>query len=106
MTLNGTVYGKRDEAGKALMALTNVYHDIEPMKIGEYRGFQISLSFNPHFALHQITLEGGDSYGITMSDSASGNITKINNVLNGFESRIEKAKIESEECANQVRLAQ
>jgi hypothetical protein len=41
-----------------------------------------------------------------MGDSASGNITKINNVLNGFESRIERAEGDLKDCANQVRLAQ
>jgi hypothetical protein len=41
-----------------------------------------------------------------MSESASGNITKINNVLNGFENKIEKTESDLKDCANQVRLAQ
>jgi hypothetical protein len=106
MTINGAVYDKRDEAAKELMALTNVYHDIAPIKIGSYRGFDMALEFNPHFDIHHITLKGNDSYRIDMGDSASGNITKLNNALNGFEERIQKAEGEMRDCANQVRLAQ
>jgi hypothetical protein len=106
MTISGHVYDKRDDAGKELKALTNVYHDLEPIKIGKYRGLDMTLEFNPHFALHHLTLKGNDSYRIDMGDSASGNITKLNNVLNGFEGRIAKAEEELRECANQVRLAQ
>jgi hypothetical protein len=106
MTINGHVYDKRDEAAKELMALANVYHDVEPIKIGKYRGFDMTLEFNPHFDIHHITLKGNDSYRINLGDSASGNITKLNNVLNGFEERIQKAEGEMRDCANQVRLAQ
>ncbi|MDR0652087.1 MAG: DEAD/DEAH box helicase family protein [Synergistaceae bacterium] len=105
MTINGHVYDKRDEAAKELKALTNVYHDIEPIKIGEYRGFDMTLEFNPHFVMHHLTLKGNNSYRIDMGDSASGNITKLNNVLNGFEGRIQKTEEELKECANQARLA-
>jgi hypothetical protein len=106
MTINGTVYDKRDDAAKELMALTNVYHDIAPVKIGEYRGFDMTLEFHPHFDLHHLTLKGNDSYRVDMGDSASGNITKLNNVLNGFEGRVSKTEEELKDCANQVRLAQ
>jgi hypothetical protein len=106
MTINGNVYDKRDDAAKELMALTNVYHDIAPVKIGEYRGFDMTLEFNPHFDLHHLTLKGNDSYRIDLGGSASGNVTKLNNVLNGLEGRVSKTEEEMKDCANQVRLAQ
>jgi hypothetical protein len=105
MAINGHVYDKRDEAAKELMALTNVYHDIAPIKIGSYRGFDMTLEFNPHFDLHHLTLKGNDSYRINMGDSASGNITRISNVLNGFESKISEIGGELKDCENQERLA-
>jgi hypothetical protein len=105
MTLNGAVYGKKDDAGKELMALTNVYHDMEPMKIGSYRGFDMTLEFNPHFDMHHVTLKGNDSYRIDLGDSAIGNITRLNNVLNGLENRIAKAEEELNDCGNQEKLA-
>jgi hypothetical protein len=105
MTINGTVYDKRDEAGKELMALTNVYHDLEPIKIGSYRGFDMTLEFDPHSDLHRLTLKGNDRYKIDMGDSALGNITRLNNVLNGLEDRITKTEEELQDCGNQERLA-
>jgi hypothetical protein len=106
MTINGMVYDKRDEAGKELMALTNVYHSVEPIKIGSYHGFDMMLEYNPHFTRHHLTLKGNDIYWIDMGDSASGNITKLNNILNGFEGKVSKTEGELRDCANQVRLAQ
>jgi hypothetical protein len=106
MTINGMVYEKKDDAGKELMALTNVYHDVEPIKIGSYRGFDMTLEFHPHFSVHHLTLKGNDSYWIEIGDSASGNITRLNNVLNHFEDRITKTEEELKDCANQEQLAQ
>jgi hypothetical protein len=106
MTLNGHVYEKRDEAGKELTALSKAYHDAEPIKIGEYRGFGMSLSYNPHFSVHQITLEGSEKYQVSMGDNASGNITRINNTLNGLDEKMKCVEEELKGCANQVRMAQ
>jgi hypothetical protein len=105
MTINCSVYDKKDDAGKELMALSNVYHSTEPIKIGGYRGFDMTLEFNPHFNLHHIILKGSDGYRVDMGDSAIGNITKLNNVLNGLEGRIAKTEEELNGCVNQVRLA-
>ena len=106
MAISGVLYHKRDEAGKALMEKVSAYEDIKPQKIGSYRGFAMMLEFNPHFALHQLTLKGNDSYRINIGESASGNITKMNNVLNGLWGRVEKTEEELKECGNQMKLAQ
>jgi hypothetical protein len=66
----------------------------------------MTLEFNPHFDLHHIFLKGNDTYRIDMGDSAAGNITKLNNVLNGFEGKVTKTEEELKDCVNQVRLAQ
>jgi hypothetical protein len=105
MTINGHVYDKRDEAGKELIALTNVYHDVAPIKIGTYRGFDMTLEFNPHFDLHHLTLKGNDSYRINMGDSAAGNVTRLGNLLNGFEGKMSEIGGELKDCENQERLA-
>jgi hypothetical protein len=105
VTINGRVYEKKDEAGNELKALSGVYHSVEPIKIGSYRGFDMTLEFNPHFNLHHLTLKGNDNYRIDIGDSAIGNITKLNNALNGLEGRVSKTEEELRDCANQARLA-
>ena len=104
MTINGKVYSKRDEAGQALMALRDVYTKLEPTKIGSYRGFDISAGYSPHLASYYLMLNGNGEYKISMSDSPSGNMTKINNALNGFEEKVMKTEEELEDCATQERL--
>jgi hypothetical protein len=105
MTINGHVYDKRDEAGKELMALTNVYHDIAPIKIGSYRGFDMTLEFNPYLSLHQVALKGSYLNRIDMGSSASGNITKLKNALDGLDDRMSKIDGELKDCDKQARLA-
>jgi hypothetical protein len=106
MTLNGNVYEKRDEAGKELTALANAYHDTEPITIGQYRGFEMRLSFNKHYGAHQVTFDALGSYLVSIGDSAAGNITRINNTLDGLDEKLKDTEREIKDCASQTRMAQ
>lgn len=106
MTIAGVLYTKRDDAAKALMERIQNYVDVTSTPIGSYRGFEMSVEFNPHFATNQLTLKGQDEYRLNIGDSDSGTITRINNVLNGLEERKSKAGTELEEALKQVKTAQ
>jgi len=106
MAVAGTTYDKRDEAGKALMEEVRGYYDVNPMQIAEYRGFDILVEFNPHFAVTQLVVKGNEEHRINVGDSESGAITRINNVLNGLEEKLEKAQTELKEAVSQVQMAQ
>jgi len=106
MTILGVEYDKRDEAAKALMEQIRHYVDVKPMTIGSYRGFEISVEFNPHFAVNMLTLKGQEEYRFNVGDSESGTITRINNALNGLSEKLEKSENDMKEAVNQVQLAQ
>jgi hypothetical protein len=106
MTISGVAYDKRDEAGKALMEEIRGYVDVHPMQIGSYRGFEMTVEFNPHFAITQMVIKGNEEHRINVGDSESGTITRINNVLNGLEEKLQKTQTELKEAVNQVQLAQ
>ena len=106
MTILGIEYDKRDEAAKALMEQVRHYVDVKPMAIGSYRGFEISVEFNPHFAVNQLIVKGQNEHRINAGESESGTITRINNVLNGLGDKLEKTENDLKEAVNQVLLAQ
>jgi hypothetical protein len=106
MTINGKVYDKRDKAGKELITLSEAYNSVEPIKIGDYRGFDMTLEFNPYFNMHHIILNGNDKYWVKLGDSGAGNITKLNNILNELDDQITQTEEELKACVNQIKLAQ
>lgn len=92
--LNGRVYDKRDAAGAMLIALKGHVGK----KIGNFKGFDLSLEKNP------IVYNGFDlvatknlSYKIEMGDSTYGNIIKLENTLD----KLDKTK---EEIENNIEL--
>ena len=106
LTILGVEYDKRDEAASALMEQIRHYSDVKPLTIGSYRGFELSVEFNPHFAVNMLTIKGQEEYRFNVGDSESGTITRINNALNGLGDKLEKAESDLKEAVNQVQLAQ
>lgn len=106
MMVAGVVYDKRDEAGHALMEQIRGYVDVHPMQIGSYRCFEMTVEFNPHLAATQIVIKGNEEHRVIVSDSESGTITRINNILNSLEEKLQKAQTDLKEAVNQVQLAQ
>jgi hypothetical protein len=66
----------------------------------------MTLEFNPHFAVHVVTIEGAAHHNVQLGESASGNVTRIMNAVDGLEDKVAKAEEDLRNCANQVKLAQ
>ncbi len=59
MELKGTRLTENEAAGKALLAVMKEVHGLEPLKIGSYRGFQMSLTladFGKQYVFHEKTV--------------------------------------------------
>lgn len=80
MTVMGTVYTERKEAGKAIIAACRML-DVpdQEISLGEYQGFSMKLGFrNKNFI---VTLKQQLSYLTELSDNAVGNVERISNLL-------------------------
>ena len=91
ISVQGTVYTDRKEGGKALTEA--LYASKPETVVAEYCGFKISI--NPMSALtneREITLTGEGQYVIGISDSASGNLTRLDNFIEDFPKREERLK--------------
>ncbi len=65
--------------------------ETEPMEIGSYQGFGISAHLDM-FCDHKTTFRGAITYSIELGDSATGNITRIDNALVKLPEHLDEAQ--------------
>ncbi|MCM1561791.1 MAG: helicase, partial [Butyrivibrio sp.] len=91
MTVMGTVYTERKEAGKAVVAACRLMDDPgKEIDLGEYRGFSMKLLFDG--AKFKAVLKKHLTHTAELSDDVVGNIIRINNVLEKIPQALEAHK--------------
>ena len=95
ISVNGTVYSDGAEDGKkngGLALMDALFHSKTGTVVAEYCGFKISL--NPIELIaneRSITLSGAGQYKLDIGESASGNLTRLENFVKDFSEREERA---------------
>ena len=95
INVNGTVYSDGVEDGKkngGLALMDALFHNKTGTVVAEYCGFKISL--NPIELIaneRSITLSGAGQYKLDIGESASGNLTRLENFVKDFSEREERA---------------
>ena len=95
INVNGTVYSDGVEDGKkngGLALMDALFHNKTGTVVAEYCGFKISL--NPIELIaneRSITLSGAGQYKLDLGESASGNLTRLENFIKDFSEREERA---------------
>lgn len=88
MNIKGTNFTERKEAGEKIIEVCKSMTNPEPLEIGEYKGFKIILSFDTMDRKFYASMKNNLSYKTELGSDPSGNITRIDNVLNGIETRL------------------
>ena len=88
MTINCVEYTDKEKAGKMLLAVLQDLKGMEVRDIGEYRGFNMSVSFDSVSRNIRVTLKNRYSYSTDLGLDAYGNITRINNLLDNIKAKI------------------
>ena len=88
MNIKGTNFTERKEAGEKIIEICKSMTNPEPLEIGEYKGFKIILSFDTMDRKFYASMKNNLSYKTELGSDPSGNITRIDNVLNGIETRL------------------
>ncbi len=95
INVNGMVYSDIIEDGKkngGLALMDALFHNKTGTVVAEYCGFKISL--NPIELIaneRSITLSGAGQYKLDIGESASGNLTRLDNFVKDFSEREERA---------------
>lgn len=92
--LGGKAYTSRDAAGEALLKiLKKASSDLcEQTEVGRYKGFTMLISSSPWEKTLQLIIQGSGRYNVELGDNSTGNISRIDNCINGFEDDLNNSK--------------
>ena len=102
--VNGKVYTDKKEGGKALTDA--LYGGKVGTPVAEYCGFKIGMNPMSFLATErEITLAGEGQYVITIGDSASGNLMRLDNFLNDLPEREKRLESKLEQLKSDLAIA-
>lgn len=92
MTVRGDVLTDKENAGAALADAMKEVKGLEPVPIGSYRGFQMSLTLEDFGKQYVLTLKGKMSHRVELGKDPRGNLIRIDNALAGMETRLARVQ--------------
>jgi hypothetical protein len=98
-------YEEKGAAGEALTELCKTATASSPLRFGSYRGFEMSARFNEIKQAPELTLKGETSHVVALGGSPSGNMTRINNVLDSIAEKIAVQNEKLEDLHKQIQAA-
>lgn len=105
MKIKGVEYTDKEQAGKAILETCKTKTNPDLEEIGEYRGFKLELGFNSLEKQFTMTMKNKYSYSIFLGSDIYGNITRINNALDGIKDKIPDQKLRLEDIEKQLEIA-
>ena len=105
MTVKNDNLTDKDNAGAALLEAFKDVRGMEPVPIGTYRGFQMSLTLEDFGKDYVLTLKGQMTHRVTLGKDARGNLTRIDNVLNAMPDRLQNVRNTLEATTAQMEAA-
>ena len=105
MYLKDKSYNTKESAGKEILEICSKKENATPELIGEYRGLKMLLGIDgmkKSFILH---LQGKETYTLDLGDDARGNITRIENAIDGIVKELDSAKEKLQETERQFNNA-
>ena len=103
MTVKGAFYSEKADAGNAILAACKAMTNPDPIPLGEYRGFTMELYFEARE--YKVRLKGELGYPITLGTDIFGNITRLDNALEGLPKRLEMNEMELDNIKKQFETA-
>jgi len=91
MTVCNAIYTDKEAAGQAILkACKNVKANAD-YDLGTYKGFSMTLSYDSFAQEYHLDLQREATHRLSLSTSALGNITRIDNALAGIENRLNQS---------------
>ena len=92
MEVKGDLLTDKDNAGAAILEAFKDAKGMEPVPIGSYRGFAMSLTVENFGKDFILTLKGRMSHRVELGKDARGNLTRIDNALNAMPDRLQNVR--------------
>lgn len=94
MTIKGVTYTDKKQAGDKILELCKNIEKTEKQEIGSYRGFKMELDYE--YGSFHIYLKNELSHSVMLGNDNLGNITRINNEIDGFSFDLKQEQTELE----------
>lgn len=92
MVIEGTRHTEKKAAGSAILEACKAIQNSEPVPLGQYRGFEMELCFDPMFREYKITLVGALRHQVFLGSDVYGNIQRLDNTLEGLPASLSKTQ--------------
>ena len=105
MEIRGDVLTDKENAGAALLDACKEVKTSDPVRIGSYRGFTMSVEFQAWKQEYTLLLKGQMTHRATLGTDPRGNLTRIDNALAQMPQRLEAVKNQLENLYQQQAAA-
>ena len=92
MEVRGDLLTDKENAGAALLDACKEVKGSEPVQIGTYRGFAMSVSFDAFNQEYKLQLKGQMTHRVELGKDPRGNLTRIDNALSSMPDRLQGTK--------------
>lgn len=96
---------EKQAAGEAILLACQNMRSPEPVPLGEYRGFTMTLSFDTFSREYQIELKNKMRHRVSLGSDINGNIIRIDNALDNIEKRLQHVMEQHENVTKQYETA-
>ena len=105
MEVRGDTLTDKENAGAALLDACKEVKNAEPVQVGSYRGFAMSVSFDAFRQEYTLQLKGQMTHQTTLGADPRGNLTRIDNALAQMPQRLESVKAQLDNLYQQQAAA-
>lgn len=105
MVIFGKEYLEKKEAGLALINACKAVTSNDTIPLGEYRGFKLDLLYDSFGRQYKVNIKGAMTHTVELGTDELGNITRIDNVIDGFEKALAIVKDRLTETEKQFEIA-
>ena len=105
MEIRGDLLTDKENAGAALLDACKEVKTSDPVQIGSYRGFTMSVEFQAWKQEYTLLLKGQMTHRATLGTDPRGNLTRIDNALAQMPQRLEAVKNQLENLYQQQAAA-
>ena len=105
MVVRGDSLTDKDNAGAAILEACKEVKGLEPMEIGSYRGFIMSLSVEGFGTEFVLTLKGQMTHRVTLGKDARSNLIRIDNALSDMPKRLQNVHAQLDNLHSQMDAA-
>ena len=105
MEVRGDALTDKENAGAALLDACKEIKNSEPVQIGSYRGFAMSVFFDAWRQEYTLLLKGKMTHRASLGTDPRGNLTRIDNALTQMPQRLEATKAQLDDLYQQQAAA-